>query len=76
MLAHSFDKFYIFTKSILPSIEDIKFSKLKYDNTCMYMNKEYAPNTDSRKYLSELKTCCNKISPFVSYYRKLIKSYN
>ena len=76
MLAHSFDRFYIVTKFILPSIEDIKFSKLKYDNTCMYMNKEYTPNTDSRKYLTELKTYCNKIRPFVSYYRKLINSYN
>ena len=42
----------------------------------MYMNKEYTPNTDSRKYLTELKTYCNKIRPFASYYRKLINSYN
>ena len=42
----------------------------------MYMNKEYAPNMDSRKYLTELKTYCNKIKPFVFYYRKLINSYN
>ena len=42
----------------------------------MYMNKEYTPNMDSRKYLTELKTYCNKIKPFVSYYRKLINSYN
>ena len=76
MLAHSFDRFYIVTKFILPSIEDIKFSKLNYDHSCMYMNKEYAPNRDSRKYLTELKTYCNKIKPFVSYYRKLINSYN
>ena len=76
MLAHSFDRFYIVTKFILPSIEDIKLSKLKYVNTCMYMSKEYAPNTDSRKYLTELKTYCNKIRPFVFYYRKLINSYN
>ena len=76
MLAHSFDRFYIVTKFILPSIEDIKSSKLKYDNTCAYMNKEYAPNTDFRKYLTELKTYCNKIRPFVLYYRKLTNSYN
>ena len=42
----------------------------------MYMNKEYAPNMDSRKYLIELKTYCNKIKPFVYHYYKLIKSYN
>ena len=76
MLAHSFDRFYIVTKFILPSIEDITFSRLNYDHTCTYINKEYAPNMDSRKYLIELKTYCNKFKPFVSYYRKLINSYN
>ena len=40
------------------------------------MNKEYAPNTNSRKYLLELKTYCNKIKPFDSHYNKLIQSYN
>ena len=55
---------------------DIKFSKLNFDHTCAYMNKEYAPYTDSRKYLTELKTYGNKIKPFVSHYNILIKSYN
>ena len=40
------------------------------------MNKEYVPNMDSRKYLTELKTYCNKIKPFVAHYNNLIKSYN
>ena len=31
---------------------------------------------DSSKYLQELKTYCNKLKPFVSYYSKLIDSYN
>ena len=57
-------------------IGDIKFSKLNYDSTCMYTKKEFTPNTDSRKYLTELRTYCNKIKPFVSYYSKLIHSYN
>ena len=48
---------------MLPMIGDIKFSKLNFDHTCAYMNKEYVPNTDSRKYLSELRTYCNKINP-------------
>ena len=34
MLAHSFDRFYIVTKFMLPSMEDIKFSKLHFDHTC------------------------------------------
>ena len=76
MLMHSFDRFYIITKFILPSIGDIRFSHLTFDDSCSYMNKEYAPNMDSSKYLKELKTYCNKLKPFVSYYLKLIKSYN
>ena len=57
-------------------IGNIKFSKLNFGHTCAYMKKEYTPNADSRKYLTELRTYCNKIKPFVSYYSKLIDSYN
>ena len=66
MLAHSVDRFYIVMKFMLPSVKDIKFSTLNFDQSCAYMNKNYAPNTDSNKHLSELKTYCNKIKPFVS----------
>ena len=76
MLAHSFDRFYVVTKFMLPMIGDLKFYKLDFDYACAYMQKEYASNTDSRKYLLELKTYCNKIKPFVTYYSKLIQSYN
>ena len=48
---------------MLPMIGDIKFSRLNFDDTCTYMKKEYAPNMDSRKYLTELRTYCNKIKP-------------
>ena len=40
------------------------------------MNKEYAPETDSNRYFKELKMYCNKLKPFISYYSKLIKTYN
>ena len=62
MLTHSFNRFYIVTKFILPSIGDIKFSNLNFDASCSYMNKEFPPNTDSRKYLRELKMYCNSHS--------------
>ena len=75
MLTHSFDRFYVVTKFMLPMIGDLKISKLNYDYPCAYMKKEYAPNTDSRKYLTELRTYCNKIKPFLNYYNKLIYSY-
>ena len=40
---------------MLPMIGDLKLSKLDFDYTCAYMEKEYAPNTDSRKYMLELR---------------------
>ena len=62
MLTHSFNRIYIVTKFMLPSIKDIKFFRLNFDHTCEYMNKEYAPNTDSRKYLTELKLTAIKLN--------------
>ena len=76
MLAHSFDRFYIVTKIMLPMIGDIKFSRWNFDHTCAYMKKEFTPNTDSRNYLMELRNYCNKIKPSVSYYSELMDSYN
>ena len=38
MLAHSFDRFYVVTKFILPSIGDVNFPKLNYDDTCAYLD--------------------------------------
>ena len=76
MLAHSFDRFYVVTKFMLPMIGDLKFSKLHFDYMCAYTDKEYPPNTDSRRYMLELRAYCNKMKPFVTYYNKLINSYN
>ena len=40
------------------------------------MENKFAQNTESRKYMLELKAFCNKLKPFVTYYDKLITSYN
>ena len=61
MLTHLFDRFYIETKFILPSIGDLKFSKLNYDNTCTYLNNSSTQSTETRKHLLD---------------KRLIKSYN
>ena len=76
MLAHSFDRFYVVTKFMLPTVGDLKFSKLDFDYTCAYTENEYAHNTESRRYMLELKAFCNKVRPFVTYYNKIINSYN
>ena len=47
ILAHSFDRFYVLTKFILPSIGDSNFSKLNYDNTCTYLDDRNAHDADT-----------------------------
>ena len=76
MLAHSFDRFYNVTTFILPSIGELHFSKLNYDNTCMYLDNKNAHNTDTRKHMLDLVMFWKKIEPFLHYYMRLIKSYN
>ena len=50
MLAHSFDRFNIVTKFILPSISDLKFSKLNYDNTHAYLDEKNSHDAETKKY--------------------------
>ena len=76
MLAHSFDRFYMVTKFILPSIGDLTFSTLNYDNTCAYLDNRNMHTSESKKHMLDLMTFCKKIEPFVLYYKRLITSYN
>ena len=39
MLAHSFDRFYVITKFILPTLDDLKLSPIRYDKACNYLRK-------------------------------------
>ena len=72
MLIHSFDRFYVVTKFILPSIGDLKFSKLNYDNTCAYMDNKYR----NEKLHVRSKDFLQNYRALVNYYKRLIKSYN
>ena len=76
MLAHSFDRFYVVPKFILPSIGDLNFFKLNYDNTCAYLDNKNMCDTESKKHMLDLMMFCKKIETFVLYYKRLIKSYN
>ena len=46
MLAHSFDRFYVVTKFILPTVKDFKLSALNFDDKCEYL-REKDKNHDS-----------------------------
>ena len=71
---HSFDRFYAVTKFMLPSIRDLNFSKLNYDDTCAYLDDGNICDADTKKYLLDLFAFCKKIEPYVSYYKRQIKS--
>ena len=47
MLMNSFDRFYVVTKFMLPSLGDLKFSDLNYDNTCAYLDNRNTQNTEA-----------------------------
>ena len=72
---HSFDRFYAVTKFILPSIGDLNFLKLNYNNMCLFRQQKFC-DTESKKDMLDLMTFCQKIEPFVLYYKRMIKSYN
>ena len=48
---HSFDRFCVVTKFILPLIGDLKFSNLNYDNMCAHLDNTNAQSTETRKYI-------------------------
>ena len=74
MLVHSFDRFYLVTKFILPSVGDLNFSKLNYDNRCAYLDNKMSAVQNQRNVRSH--DVLQKINPLVIYYKRLIKSYN
>ena len=38
MLAHSLDRFHVVTKFILPAMDDLKLSPIKYNKECNYLH--------------------------------------
>ena len=64
------------TKFILPSIGDLDFSKLNYDNTYVYLDNRNVCNADTKNYLFDLLVFFKKIEPYVTYCKRQIKSYN
>ena len=76
MLPCSFDRFYVVTKFILPSTNDLKFSLIGFDEKCNYLNEIIVCDHNSNEYISNLKVYCKKIISFVKFYQEQISSYN
>ena len=76
MFAQLFDKFYVITKFIFPSVNDLKFPPIDFDSEYTYLNADLSRHQNTKQYLSNLKLFCEKIVPFVDFYKKQINYYN
>ena len=73
MLVHSFDRFYVVTKFIFPSVNDLKFTPIDFNSKCSYLNADLIKHQNPAQYLSNLKLFSKKIVPFIDFIRnKLI----
>ena len=59
---HSFNRFFVVTKFILPTMKDLKFSALNFDNKCEYSQaKGKEHNSEAKEHILDLITYCRKI---------------
>ena len=72
MLAHSLDRPSVVTKFILPTINDLKFLTINFDETCNYLQVKNGHSVEAREYISDLIIYCRKKVPFIHYYREKI----
>ena len=74
MLAHSFDRFYVVTKFILPTLDDLRLSLIKYDEDCKYLRRLDDQNDDTIKQnIRDLLLYCTKLKPYMAFYKNANK---
>ena len=77
MLAHSFDRHYVVTKFILPTLDDLKLSPIKYDKECKYIqNLDNQDNEQIKQNIKDLLLYCAKLRPYMAFYKMQIKACN
>ena len=72
MLAHSFDRFYVVIKFILPTWDDLRLSLIKYDENCNYLRRLDDQNDDIIKQNRDLLLYCAKLKPYMAFYKMQI----
>ena len=55
ILVHSFNRFYVVTKFNLPTINDLNFVPLDFDEKCNYLNAGLSDNQYWKEYITLLK---------------------
>ena len=75
MLSHSFDRFYVVMKFVLPMLEDLKFSTIEFDPNCSYLDVILNKNKFLIQYISNIRNFYKKIVSFVEFYKEQIGYY-
>ena len=78
MLAHSFDRFCVITKCVLPTLDDLKVSPIKYDKECNYLRNLDNDDDDDqfKQNIKDLLFYCSKVRQFMALYRMQISTPN
>ena len=76
MPSHSFDRFYVVTKFIFPTVNDLKFSPIDFNTECNYLNADLRRHQYAVQYLPNIRNFYTKIVPFIDFYKKQIDYYN
>ena len=56
MLVHFFDRFYVVTKFILPTVNDLKFLRIKFDEISEYLQEEKGCSSKAKQNILDLTT--------------------
>ena len=77
MLAHSFDRFYVVKKIILPTLDDLRLSPIKYDKDCNYLcDLDDQDNETIKQNIKDLLLYCSKLRSYMAFYKMQIKAHN
>ena len=69
MLAYLFDRFYVVTKFILPTMDDLKLSPINYNGECRYVE-------ENKTCIKDLVTYWVKLRPYMAFYKMQINMCN
>ena len=76
MLVHYFDRFCVITKFLLPSVNDLKFLPIDFNENCNYLNDNTVCDHNSKEYISNLKVYCKKIVTCSYFYKDQMSCYH
>ena len=76
-LGHSFDRFYVVTKFILPLLDDLGLSPIKYNKKCNYLHNLDDKDSDQiKENIRDLLPYCAKLRPYMVFYKMQINAHN